>query len=52
MQISEFKVNLQSEFQDSPARLCEGVGKQRAGDNVIEQGDMFQLQQVTEFWQL
>jgi hypothetical protein len=32
MQISDFKVNLQSKFTSS-----EGIGKQKAGDNVIKQ---------------
>lgn len=38
MQISEFRVNLQSKFHVSPTRQCEGVGKQKAGDDMIEQG--------------
>ena len=39
MQISEFKVTLQSKFQDSQAwAVKETTGKQKAGDNVIEQG--------------
>jgi hypothetical protein len=34
MQISEFKVSLQSTFQHSQARQCEGVGKQKASDEI------------------
>ena len=33
MQISEFKVNLQSKFQASQARHLEGVGNQKADNN-------------------
>jgi hypothetical protein len=42
MHISEFKVNLQ------PKLGSEGVRKKKAGNNVIEQGDMLQPQQAAE----
>ena len=31
-----------------PSLGSEGVGKQKAGDDVIEQGSMYQLQQAAE----
>jgi hypothetical protein len=37
MHISEFKVNLQSNFRDRQASAVK-VLEQKAGDNVIEQG--------------
>jgi hypothetical protein len=52
MQISEFKVKLQNKFQDSQARQHEGVGKQKADDDIIEEGVMFQLHQSAELLQL
>jgi len=38
MQISVFKVSLQNKFPGRRSLGSEGVGKQKAGDNVIEQG--------------
>jgi hypothetical protein len=38
MLISEFKVTLQSKFHNSQARQCEGDGKQKFGEDRIEQG--------------
>ena len=48
MQISEFKVSLQIKFQDSQSRQCEGIGKQKAGDDAIEQGENVPDQQTAE----
>ena len=38
-----------SEFQDSKARQCKGIGKQKAGDAAIEQGGMFQISKQQNF---
>ena len=38
MHISEFKVNLQEQVLGQPSLDSEGIGKQKAGDNVIEKG--------------
>jgi hypothetical protein len=43
MQICEFKVNLQ------PSLCSEEVGKEKASDNVIEQGGHFQALASSEF---
>jgi len=48
MQISEFKIKLQSKFQDIHARQCERVGEQKTGDDVIRQGVIFQLLQKAD----
>jgi hypothetical protein len=44
MQISEFKVKSTEQVLGQPN--LSSKRKQKAGDNVIEQGNMFHLQQV------